>query len=111
MAETAPCTNDEHIRITERALALLENWSRPVIFEINITLTIGLIAQLQLAFRHPANTGATRQMTEAFVRELIEKIDPWHGDIYSMLMMGFDSSYDAKEAVDGDSIDAAALRE
>lgn len=66
----------------------------PVRFELNMVLAVGLISQLQLAFRHPANTGPTREMTENLVRDLIERIDPERGNIYDFLMMGFDPKCD-----------------
>lgn len=82
-------------KILERAMVQMKNRAdQPVKFDLDLTLTAGLIGQLQLAFRHPDNTGATRQMLEKFVRDLIEQIDPTHGDFYQFLMMGFEEKYD-----------------
>jgi regulator of sigma D len=80
--------------ITERALAQLRERKEPVRFELDITLVLGLIGQFQLAFRHPGNVGPSRDALEKFVRELIEQLDPGHGDVYALLMMGFDERYD-----------------
>jgi hypothetical protein len=33
-------------------------------------------------------------MLECFVRDLIERIDPEHGDVHTFLMMGFCEEYD-----------------
>lgn len=66
----------------------------PVHFELDMVYVTGIIGHLQLAFRHPANTGPTRQLIEKFVRDLIECIDPGHGEVYWYLMMGFDPTHD-----------------
>jgi hypothetical protein len=88
----------DKLRITTLATSkLFAPGAPPVKFEFNMVLTVGLIGQLQLAFRHPANTGPTREMTEQFVRELIERIDPTKGDVYQFLMMGFDERNDAAQ--------------
>jgi len=89
-------TDAEREAMIDRATRALYQSNRPVKFELDMTLTVGLIGQLQLAFRHPDNTGPTRQMLESFVRELIEKIDPAKGDAYRFLMMGFDYRYEAE---------------
>ena len=68
--------------------------ARYVNFELNMILTVGLIGQLQLAFRHEKNTGPTRFETEKFVRRLIEQIDPHKGEVYQFLMLGFNDEYD-----------------
>jgi len=70
-------TNDEALAITERASKILfDKGNQPVQFEISMALTVGLIGQLQLSFRHPDNNGPTRQTLERFVLDLIEQIDP-----------------------------------
>lgn len=74
--------------------------------KIQITLDMPsaawLVAQLQTAFRHPENTGPTRRAAENLVRDLINQIDPGKGDLYKLLMMGFDAQYDS-EASDSSS--------
>lgn len=46
----------------------------PVTLEIDVGAAVGLIGQLQLALRHPANTGPTAKEAERFVRKLIDVI-------------------------------------
>ncbi len=84
----------ERDAVSERAVAALESWDRPILLSFDITTTIALIGQLQLAFRHPSNVGPSRQMLEQATRELIEQIDPSKGDIYKFLSMGFDERFD-----------------
>ena len=91
---SAPISEARKRAVMERAAAQLRGFNRPVVFELDITLTVGLIGTLQLAFRHPGNVGATREMLEQFVRDLIEQIDPSHGDVHAFLMMGFDEQHD-----------------
>ncbi|MBS1797822.1 MAG: hypothetical protein JSS81_28635 [Acidobacteria bacterium] len=89
-------TFDEKMRIADLAATkLFAPDARPVIFEMDSTAAVALIGQLQLAFRHPENTGRTREITENFVRNLIEQMDPDHGDVYEFLMMGFNPEMDA----------------
>lgn len=78
----------------EAAVAWMRDPTNRVIFDLDPTLAVGLIGHLQLAFRHPANTGPTRQLLEKYLRETIEKIDPSHGDVYNFLMAGFDPDCD-----------------
>lgn len=66
-------TNEEKAVIIELLTTWMAERSAPVRFELDTVLTVGLIGQLQLAFRHPANIGETRQMFEKFTRELIER--------------------------------------
>jgi hypothetical protein len=68
--------------------------SEPVQFTLDLPNAVGLISQLQLAFRHPQNTGVTKQMTEQLVRQLIETVAPERDEIYQVLMMGFNPAYD-----------------
>lgn len=67
---------------------------RRILFDMEPAMAVGLIGQLQLAFRHPLNIGPTRQLLEKYVRDTIEKLDPDHGDVYNFLMAGFDPEQD-----------------
>jgi len=91
MAQT---TSDEKLRLTTSAMSVMEKWDRPIILGLDIVMAIGIIGQLQLAFRHPENTHATRQMVEKYVRGLIDQLDPKRGDFHAFLLMGFDESND-----------------
>lgn len=85
----------EKARITENALKVISDRSAaPVILEISLQHAIGMIGNLQLAFRVPGNTGSTRDMMEKFVRDLIDRLDPERGDLHRLLMMGFDPGFD-----------------
>jgi hypothetical protein len=79
--------------IANRALAALAA-NRPVMISTDLTTVVAVIGQLQLAFRHPQNSGATRGAAERFARALVEQIDPAHGDVHAFLLMGFDERYD-----------------
>jgi hypothetical protein len=94
MTPPAQITEAKKQAITERACAQLRARKEPVRFEMDMTLVMGLIGQLQLAFRHPGNVGPSRVALEKFVRDLIERLDPEHGDVHTLLMMGFHEAYD-----------------
>lgn len=88
-------TKEEKVKITRLATSkLFSKDAPPVKFELDMVHTVGLIGQLQLAFRHPHNTGTTRKTLEKFVRDLILRIDPERGEIYHFLMMGFHEEFD-----------------
>lgn len=87
-------TDEEKEEFLNRALPLMFERDREVIFKLNIISATSIISQLQLAFRHPENTGSSRQLVENLVRDWIEKLDPEHGDIYKLLMMGFEPDFD-----------------
>lgn len=90
----ARITEGKREAIARRATEKMRAWPGPVRFELDITSVVGLIGQLQLSFRHPQNVGPSRAVTERFVRDLIEQLDPEHGDLHTLLMMGFDPTYD-----------------
>lgn len=83
---------------TEREAALVAakiDWQRPVIIEIDLTHMIGIIGLLQLALRHPeARKRPTAKMVERFVLNLIEQIDPEHGETWKLLQRGFNPNWD-----------------
>lgn len=43
--------------------------------EINLTIACCIIGNIQLATRHPANVGPSRQIAEKFARELEKQIN------------------------------------
>lgn len=86
-------TDSEKMRIMEAATEAMAK-KPPLAFNLDIVLVAGLIGQLQLAFRHPQNTGETRQMLQKFVLDLINRLDPDKGDLWTFLMMGFDEQFD-----------------
>ena len=85
----------EKRQILERALLKMKQiGNRPLVIKTDLGMASSIISQLQLAMRHPENTGITRQTVEKFTRDLIEQIDPDRGDLYELLMMGFNPDYD-----------------
>ncbi len=87
--------NPEIETLLNKATAKLKaKCDEPVVLKINHQVAVGIISQLQLAFRHPANVGLTREMTERLVRDWIEQLDPEHTEVYQLLMMGFDEKFD-----------------
>jgi hypothetical protein len=88
-------TAEEKERLIESSLQTMREWQRPIIIETNITITVGLISMLQLALRHPATAERpTTAIVERFTRNLIEGLDPTHGDFYLFLMLGFNPDFD-----------------
>ena len=88
-------TNEEAAALTERAMKIIESrQNEPMKFQFSVWFLFGLIGQLQIAFRHPGNNGLSRQTTESFVLDLIERIDPSKGDVYKLLMLGFNGRFD-----------------
>lgn len=87
-------TQTEKAALFENAADAMREWDRPIKFDLDIILTVGIIGQLQLAFRHPSNLGPTRELVESFVRELIENLDPDKGALYELLTAGFDPEMD-----------------
>jgi hypothetical protein len=88
--------DDEVIKaITERAQLLIQEFKRPIIIETDIHMCLRLIATVQVALRHPAaKSSPTMQSAEKFVIDLIEKIDPQHGDIWRFMNFGFNRTFD-----------------
>lgn len=86
-AETAKIFDDAAAEMFRRKLQVIT-------LEVDLNTLVGLIGNLQLSFRHPANVGSTRVKMEEFVRDLIERLDPERGALYQLLMLGFDKNFD-----------------
>lgn len=80
--------------ISKVAMSKIFERNMPVVLELDAAMTLSIISQLQLAFRHPQNTGPSREMVEKFIRYVIDKLDPEKGEIYQFFVMGFDKNYD-----------------
>ena len=79
------------IEIIERAAQAVQEWDRPIHIRTDITHLIGMITLLQLALSHPrADEVNEKPIIETMVREMIEDLDPDHGDLYEFLMLGFE---------------------
>ena len=89
-------TDDEALAITNRASEILKHWTRPVVLELDINTTIGLIGVCQLALRHPAtDSSPTSQRIRQLILSLINHIDPNpESDLHRVLMFGFDPRWD-----------------
>lgn len=73
---------------------------KPLItLEISQLTVWELICQLQLALRHPANTGAVAQETRAFVETIINTV-PWSEPIKKMFEMGWHEENDIDVAIE-----------
>lgn len=88
-------TDEEKDRIFEN----VQKWGHAneavmIVLQLDRLLATSLIGQLQLAFRHPQNTGSPRDLMEKLVMKLIESLDPARGDVYRFFMMGFDPEND-----------------
>lgn len=61
-----------------------------------------LAAQLQLALRHPANQGASRQIVERFIRTVQGKICTPGGALRQVMERGWHREFDVKREVGGE---------
>lgn len=66
----------------------------PLTVELPPVLAFGLISQLQLAFRHPDNTGPGRRQAEAFVESLRGRLCAPGSAVDVVIMMGADPRFD-----------------
>ena len=89
-------TNDElKAAVTEQAQAIIEKWERPIILDLNITAVVALIGTVQVALRHPnARQSPTMMCAEKIIVDVIDQIDPSHGDLWKFLNMGFNRTFD-----------------
>jgi hypothetical protein len=85
---------DEKEEIIDGAFGKLRS-APPVVIQLEPVYAVGLVGQLQLAFRHPQNVGPSRKILEQATRTIIDQMDPDKGDLYKVLMMGFDSRFDS----------------
>lgn len=70
---------------------------RPIMVEATVATWFDLIAVVQLSLRHPnAAASAPCRRAEKFIRDLIENIDPEHGELWRLLSLGFDPAHDQK---------------
>lgn len=89
----AKWTDIEKERITAGAVEQMRI-EQSIYLKLDRMFVVGLIANLQLAFRHSEDNGQTREVLEKFVRDLIDRLDPDKGNLYELLMMGFDPQFD-----------------
>jgi len=68
--------------------------NKEISIEIDCVAGICIIAQIQLASRHPDNVGESKRMAEVFARHLQEKISEAMPDIATVLEMGWHLEFD-----------------
>ena len=62
--------------------------------DFDVLLACVLIAQIQLATRHPKNTGLGRQIAEEFARELQKRVIEVAPENAKVLEMGWNPTFD-----------------
>jgi len=82
------------LEIAKEAIEALREW--PVIqIDVHPTAAVALIAHLQLALRHPGNTGETTTIVREFISKLTSRLPV---ELWPIIQCGFDPRYDvAKE--------------
>lgn len=73
----------------------LENFNnKPITINTDCINAMVIIAQLQLAIRHPENTGPSRYITEKFARKLQEAVVSVNPEFSLVLDRGWQPEYD-----------------
>lgn len=62
--------------------------------DIPFPLACTIVAQIQLALRHPANTGESAHHARAFIEALIGTMEASEPAIGPLLRLGFDPAHD-----------------
>ena len=62
--------------------------------ELHIYQAIAIIGNLQLALRHPSNTGPTAAITRKFIAGLQERISKESAELNLIIEAGFNPDYD-----------------
>lgn len=86
MSET---TREDHDHLCDQ----LRKVSGPVKIELSSTACLMIAAQIQLALRHPDNTGPGAEISRAFVVDLIQKL-PIDNRAKRLMFRGFDPNFD-----------------
>lgn len=68
----------------------------PVAIELSGVVAMGLIANLQLALRHPENRGPTSALMRCLCDEVIEKFANGDATIETLMRRGYDPKFDVK---------------
>jgi hypothetical protein len=64
---------------------------------MDLTIAVCVIAQIQLAARHQANKGASREIAETFARELQRMVIEIAPENATILEMGWNRDFDIDE--------------
>lgn len=96
MAEQGKRLSAEAEQRYYRAMYSLRH-ARPIVVELSPTLANLLVAELQLALRHPQNNGVTADLIETFARSLSEKLYELRPELREVLELGWDPEYDQEQ--------------
>lgn len=66
----------------------------PIEVELQAPLALLIVAELQLALRHPSQTPKLTGMVEAFTRSLIRRLGDIEPGVLPVLDLGWDRDYD-----------------
>lgn len=76
----------------------MKNWAlsaKPVALTLHPDSALAVLGNLQLALRHPANTGPSALMVQAVCNDLVDRIAPDAGSpVHALCMAGFDPAHD-----------------
>jgi len=76
------------------ALGRMQEIGAGVVVRLPAAYALAVIANIQLAMRHPGNTGPSRAKAEEAVRWMIDALCEHEPVLRTMLEMGFDPSQD-----------------
>lgn len=62
--------------------------------ELEASAVLSIVSQLQLALRHPGNTGASTEIARSFIQAVIEKGFRHCPETQKLIRMGFDPDND-----------------
>jgi len=71
-----------------------ELYDRKLTVELTLPVAVMLVAQVQLALRHPDNTGASVGFVRRFLDDLIDQIAAGDETLLTGLRAGFDPAHD-----------------
>jgi hypothetical protein len=96
MADSEDVFADEENILLARAITEITNrGNERITIETDLNQLIAVIAMIQLGLRFPGvQDNGSAQIAERFVSQLIEKIDPDHGPVWTLLNRGFNPTHD-----------------
>src|SRR5262245_8918559 len=87
-------SKDEDLDLLTAALQRLEARHGTFRCDLSFEMLMILIAQLQLALRHPANRGAGALQARQFVEDVIDRFEKAEPGLAAFLRRGFDPAQD-----------------
>jgi hypothetical protein len=97
---SSPFIQSSKEKLFRRCAKEFEVRGQPPLFQVHLEFTaaLALIGNLQLALRHPANTGPSSEVARTFIDGLIDRIrDAGFPANAEMLRLGDDPGYDEGE--------------